>query len=64
MKTKILKDPRVKSLEQWRDDSGRTEGWTAHLKPGFHCDGLSFVRGETLAKVLAEIPRIKKGKPF
>lgn len=64
MKQLILKHPQVDSLEQWRDDSGRSEGWAAHLKPGWNSDGCSFVRGMTLAELRDELKHIKQGEPY
>lgn len=64
MKKKILSHPQVESLEEWRDESGRREGWAAHLVNGWNCDGCSFVRGDTLREVASELNRIDEGEPY
>lgn len=64
MKKKILNHPQVESLEEWKDESGRREGWAAHLVDGWNWEGCSFVRGNTLREVAAELKGIDEGDPY
>jgi len=64
MRAKVLRHPQVEALEQWRDESGRSEGWAATLSPGWNWDGCSFVRGDTLRKLAENLENIREGRPF